>query len=150
MSVAILFIIPTNKSKLRGTQFYPINQVLFWTTTNTVILLTWIGARPVEDPYILKGQILTTIYFVYYIVNPIIHVYCSLIVINFNTRNISSFTHWWHNWHLRMCTVSLTTGKQYLFAHAKIKRRILNLTESSAPLQDIDRKDTTLLLWELA
>ena len=53
MSIAILFIIPTNKSKFRGTQFYPINQVLFWTITNTVILLTWIGARPVEDPYIL-------------------------------------------------------------------------------------------------
>ena len=72
ISIALLFIIPTNKSKFRGTQFYPINQVLFWTITNTVILLTWIGARPVEDPYILKGQILTTLYFIYYIVNPII------------------------------------------------------------------------------
>ena len=29
ISTAILFIIPTNKSKFRGTQFYPINQVLF-------------------------------------------------------------------------------------------------------------------------
>jgi len=29
ISIAILFIIPTNKSKFRGTQFYPINQVLF-------------------------------------------------------------------------------------------------------------------------
>jgi ubiquinol-cytochrome c reductase cytochrome b subunit len=29
MLIAILFIIPTNKSKSRGTQFYPINQVLF-------------------------------------------------------------------------------------------------------------------------
>lgn len=72
LSIAILFIIPTNKSKFRGRQFYPINQVLFWTITNTVILLTWIGARPVEDPYILTGQILTTLYFLYYILNPII------------------------------------------------------------------------------
>ena len=71
MSIAILFIIPTHKSKFRGTQFYPINQVLFWIITNTVILLTWIGARPVEDPYVLTGQILTTLYFLYYIVNPI-------------------------------------------------------------------------------
>jgi len=39
--------------------------------TNTVILLTRIGARPVEDQYILTGQILTTIYFVYYIAKPI-------------------------------------------------------------------------------
>jgi len=28
-SIAILFIIPTNKSKFRGPQFHPINQVLF-------------------------------------------------------------------------------------------------------------------------
>jgi len=72
ISIAILFIIPTYKSKFRGTQFYPINQILFWTITNTVILLTWIGARPVEDPYILTGQILTTIYFAYYVISPII------------------------------------------------------------------------------
>nr|YP_001256924.1 cytochrome b [Reticulitermes virginicus]ABN10481.1 cytochrome b [Reticulitermes virginicus] len=70
MSIAILFIMPVYKSKFRGTQFYPINQTLFWTMTNTVILLTWIGARPVEEPYILTGQILTVLYFQYFISNP--------------------------------------------------------------------------------
>nr|URH16967.1 cytochrome b [Verrucositermes tuberosus] len=70
MSIAILFMMPMNKSKFRGTQFYPVNQVLFWIMTNTVILLTWIGARPVEDPYILTGQILTTAYFMYYLMSP--------------------------------------------------------------------------------
>nr|QXT44399.1 cytochrome b [Astalotermes cf. brevior CMRT056] len=70
LSIAILFIMPTYKSKFRGTQFYPINQVMFWIMTNTVILLTWIGARPVEEPYILTGQILTTLYFLYYMMSP--------------------------------------------------------------------------------
>nr|QXT44334.1 cytochrome b [Hoplognathotermes subterraneus] len=70
MSIAILFIMPMMKSKFRGMQFYPINQMLFWIMTNTVILLTWIGARPVEDPYILTGQILTTMYFMYYLMQP--------------------------------------------------------------------------------
>nr|QXT44529.1 cytochrome b [Aparatermes sp. G16-044]QXT44594.1 cytochrome b [Aparatermes sp. G16-173] len=70
MSIAILFIMPTYKSKFRGTQFYPINQVQFWIMTNTVILLTWIGARPVEEPYILTGQVLTAIYFLYYVMSP--------------------------------------------------------------------------------
>nr|WHM51873.1 cytochrome b [Heterotermes convexinotatus] len=70
MSIAILFIMPTIKSKFRGSQFYPVNQVMFWTMANTVILLTWIGARPVEDPYILTGQILTVLYFMYYVMNP--------------------------------------------------------------------------------
>nr|URH16941.1 cytochrome b [Nasutitermes pinocchio] len=70
MSMAILFIMPTYKSKFRGTQFYPANQILFWTMANTMILLTWIGARPVEDPYVLMGQILTTVYFAYYAMSP--------------------------------------------------------------------------------
>nr|UQJ73692.1 cytochrome b [Potthastia sp. 1XL] len=72
-SIAILFILPfTNNSKFRGIQFYPINQFLFWSMFIIVILLTWIGARPVEDPYILTGQILTVIYFSYFIIDPII------------------------------------------------------------------------------
>nr|AMP43831.1 cytochrome b [Xylomya moiwana] len=73
LSIAILMILPFyHLSKFRGIQFYPINQVLFWIMTTTVILLTWIGARPVEEPYIMTGQILTMIYFTYYLINPIV------------------------------------------------------------------------------
>ncbi len=73
LSIAILIIIPFyNIRKFRGIQFYPINQFIFWSITVIVLLLTWIGARPVEDPYIITGQILTVIYFLYYIINPII------------------------------------------------------------------------------
>nr|URX53731.1 cytochrome b [Postelectrotermes sp. 2 AB-2022a] len=72
MSIAILFFLPASKSKFSGMQFYPLNQMMFWTMTNTVILLTWIGARPVEDPYILMGQILTVIYFAYYVSSPLV------------------------------------------------------------------------------
>lgn len=73
LSIAILFILPfTNISKFRGIQYYLINQVLFWYIVIIVILLTWIGARPVEDPYILTGQILTVLYFSYFILNPLI------------------------------------------------------------------------------
>nr|URX54472.1 cytochrome b [Glyptotermes sp. 17 AB-2022a] len=71
MSIAILFIMPIYKSSFSGTQFYPSNQIMFWTMANTVILLTWIGARPVEDPYILTGQVLTVLYFTYYLVSPL-------------------------------------------------------------------------------
>nr|YP_010713866.1 cytochrome b [Atyopsis gabonensis]WDD39086.1 cytochrome b [Atyopsis gabonensis] len=72
MSVAILFILPfTHKAKFRSLAFYPLNQFMFWTLVSIVVLLTWIGARPVEDPYILTGQILTVLYFAYYIINPV-------------------------------------------------------------------------------
>lgn len=73
LSIAILFILPfTNIRKFRGIQYYLFNQILFWYIVIIVILLTWIGARPVEDPYILTGQILTVLYFSYFILNPII------------------------------------------------------------------------------
>nr|QSD57216.1 cytochrome b [Tachypleus gigas] len=70
-SILILFIIPmTNKSKFRSLQFYPINQLMFWIFLSVFILLTWIGARPVEEPYEDIGQILTFLYFLYFILNP--------------------------------------------------------------------------------
>nr|APX39389.1 cytochrome b [Longitarsus luridus] len=74
MSIAILYFLPFfNKKKFLSSQFYPINKMMFWKLLTIIILLTWIGARPVEDPYILTGQILTILYFLYYLVNPITH-----------------------------------------------------------------------------
>nr|YP_010439958.1 cytochrome b [Pseudoechthistatus hei]UTD45004.1 cytochrome b [Pseudoechthistatus hei] len=73
MSIAILYTLPfTNNKKMLSTQFYPINKLLFWSLFTIIILLTWIGARPVEDPYIIVGQILTVLYFLYYLINPLI------------------------------------------------------------------------------
>nr|QKY63843.1 cytochrome b [Meccus pallidipennis] len=72
-SIAIILILPiTNKSKFQGLSFYPVSQVLFWTLATILILLTWIGARPAEEPYILTGQILTILYFSYFIINPLL------------------------------------------------------------------------------
>nr|YP_009122435.1 cytochrome b [Pieris canidia]AJH66208.1 cytochrome b [Pieris canidia]UBD06918.1 cytochrome b [Pieris canidia] len=74
MSILIIAILPfTFNKKIQGIQFYPLNQIIFWSMITTIILLTWIGARPVETPYILTGQILTIIYFSYYIINPIMN-----------------------------------------------------------------------------
>nr|YP_010249658.1 cytochrome b [Nothochrysa sinica]QTT60776.1 cytochrome b [Nothochrysa sinica] len=74
LSIAILMIMPFYfLSNFQGLQFYPINQILFWSMVSIVILLTWIGARPVEDPFILIGQILTIMYFLYFLINPLIH-----------------------------------------------------------------------------
>nr|AYR05328.1 cytochrome b [Coleoptera sp. ACP-2013] len=72
LSIAILYIMPfTNKKKFQSTQFYPLNKFLFWTFFTITCLLTWIGARPVEPPFILTGQILTILYFSFFIINPI-------------------------------------------------------------------------------
>nr|YP_010564475.1 cytochrome b [Pisidia serratifrons]UZA47091.1 cytochrome b [Pisidia serratifrons] len=73
LSVAILAILPfTHKSNFQSLSFYPLNQILFWSFISITFLLTWIGARPVEDPYVLTGQILTVTYFMYFILSPMI------------------------------------------------------------------------------
>nr|UYX62326.1 cytochrome b [Orthopygia glaucinalis] len=74
LSILILIILPmTFNKKIQGIQFYPINQIMFWSLITIIILLTWIGARPVETPFILTGQILTILYFSYFILNPILN-----------------------------------------------------------------------------
>nr|YP_011017070.1 cytochrome b [Saldoida armata]WQB61748.1 cytochrome b [Saldoida armata] len=73
MSILIISLIPiTNQSKFMGNSFYPINQMMFWSLMAVMILLTWIGARPAEEPFILTGQVLTLIYFSYFMANPIV------------------------------------------------------------------------------
>jgi ubiquinol-cytochrome c reductase cytochrome b subunit len=36
-----------------------------------ILALTWIGACPVEAPYVLTGQIFTALYFLFYLLTPI-------------------------------------------------------------------------------
>nr|ALO76646.1 cytochrome b [Nigidius sp. NIG01] len=81
MSIAILFFMPfINNKSFSSNQFYPINKILFWSFVGTIILLTWIGARPVESPYILTGQILTIIYFLYFALNSLTHIFWDKII----------------------------------------------------------------------
>jgi len=71
-ALLILFTLPITKlNKKRGLSFYPINQLLFWVLVSSWLILTWIGGRPVEDPFILIGQTFTIIYFAFYLLNPI-------------------------------------------------------------------------------
>ena len=51
----------------QGFTFYKINKIYYWIFINRFLLLTWIGARPVEEPYVMIGQILTLFYFFYFL-----------------------------------------------------------------------------------
>nr|YP_010990563.1 cytochrome b [Aplos simplex]WOW98877.1 cytochrome b [Aplos simplex] len=73
LSIMILLILPFSmKNKFQSNLFYPMNKMMLWTLVNTFILLTWIGARPVEEPYILTGQILTILYFTMFLSMPML------------------------------------------------------------------------------
>nr|UCC46050.1 cytochrome b [Microdeuterus sp. HEM078] len=71
MSIVIIVLPMINNNKFMGLKFYPLNKIMFWMFTTTIILLTWIGARPAEEPFIFTGQMLTIMYFTYFMMNPL-------------------------------------------------------------------------------
>ena len=72
-SVLILLVLPLLPiPKTPSIVWHPLIKLLFWRITRVVILLTWIGARPVEEPYVLIGQGFTVIYFSYFMTSPFI------------------------------------------------------------------------------
>lgn len=73
ISIIILLTLPLTVSRsLKSTQFFPLQQYLFWLFVSNFFLLTWIGARPVEDPFIILSQILTLTYFSFFLINPLL------------------------------------------------------------------------------
>nr|ARH55241.1 cytochrome b [Trigonopterus sp. 1 AH-2016] len=74
LSIAILYILPLwPKKKFSSTSFYPLNKILFWSFFSVFMMLTWIGARPVEEPFIFTGQIISIMYFSFFLLNPILY-----------------------------------------------------------------------------
>lgn len=74
LSVLILYLLPfLNNKKFLSYQFYPFNQIILWVFFSNIFLLTWIGAQPVENPYLLIGQFSTFIYFTYFLIEFIVY-----------------------------------------------------------------------------
>nr|AIG52850.1 cytochrome b [Ctenotus piankai]AIG52851.1 cytochrome b [Ctenotus piankai]AIG52865.1 cytochrome b [Ctenotus duricola]AIG52869.1 cytochrome b [Ctenotus duricola]AIG52928.1 cytochrome b [Ctenotus piankai] len=68
-SILILMLVPLlHTSKQRGNAFRPFSQALFWALVSNIIILTWIGGQPVEDPFIIIGQIASTTYFIIFLI----------------------------------------------------------------------------------
>nr|YP_010390245.1 cytochrome b [Virpazaria ripkeni]UPV69725.1 cytochrome b [Virpazaria ripkeni]UPV69738.1 cytochrome b [Virpazaria ripkeni] len=67
MSIIILYFLPfAHNHKLIPSSYNFFYQVMFWILVTTFILLTWLGACPIEDPYPLLAKPLTFIYFMIY------------------------------------------------------------------------------------
>nr|YP_006303274.1 cytochrome b [Cuora picturata]AEB55001.1 cytochrome b [Cuora picturata]AEV21851.1 cytochrome b [Cuora bourreti] len=63
-SILVLFMMPTlHTSKQRTASFRPLTQTLFWCLAADLLVLTWIGGQPVEDPFITIGQVASILYF---------------------------------------------------------------------------------------
>nr|AAX14568.1 cytochrome b [Sandelia capensis] len=68
-SILVLMLVPIlHTSKQRALTFRPISQLLFWILIADVAILTWIGGMPVEDPYIMIGQVASVLYFTLFLI----------------------------------------------------------------------------------
>nr|ADN12041.1 cytochrome b [Chelodina oblonga] len=64
LSILILLLMPTlHLSKQRTAAFRPLTQTMLWLLATDLLILTWIGSQPVEDPFITIGQIASSLYF---------------------------------------------------------------------------------------
>nr|AAP20662.1 cytochrome b [Palea steindachneri] len=64
LSILVLFILPLlHTSKQRTLTYRPITQTLFWLFVANLMVLTWIGGQPVENPFISIGQTASIFYF---------------------------------------------------------------------------------------
>lgn len=80
-AIIVLIVCPFwRASKFRSLVFYPANKFYFWTLVITFFLLTFVGAKPVEEPYILLGQILRVYYFRYFLLAPYVTLSWDLIL----------------------------------------------------------------------
>nr|YP_010338887.1 apocytochrome b [Bangia atropurpurea]UNJ18854.1 apocytochrome b [Bangia atropurpurea] len=67
-AIVVLALLPwIHSTEIRSSRFRPIYRVLYWNMVACCLILGWIGGMPVEDPYIIIGQIASTYYFVYFL-----------------------------------------------------------------------------------
>lgn len=69
LAIMILVTLPwIHSTEIRSSRFRPMYKSSFWTLISCCLILGWIGGMPVEDPYILIGQIASLYYFFYFII----------------------------------------------------------------------------------
>nr|ARU07654.1 cytochrome b [Gracilaria tenuistipitata] len=68
-SILVLALLPwIHSTEIRSSRFRPIYRFLYWTMMSCCLILGWIGGMPVEEPFVLIGQIASIYYFLYFLI----------------------------------------------------------------------------------
>jgi len=68
-SILILFLLPSlGGFKYKSIKFVLVAQFVFWLFVSNVLILGWLGANVVEEPYVIISQFSTFFYFSHYLV----------------------------------------------------------------------------------
>nr|QKK69309.1 cytochrome b [Anterhynchium abdominale] len=74
LSILILLILPQmNKNYTKSPKFNPLNQILFWIFISSFFMLTWLGGKEIEYPFVQLSQIYTLIYFSFFLLNSMVN-----------------------------------------------------------------------------
>jgi ubiquinol-cytochrome c reductase cytochrome b subunit len=66
--VCLLALPFINTSPIRSSSFRPIQKKYFWILVVDCLVLGWIGQKPVEDPYVIIGQLASLYFFFYFLI----------------------------------------------------------------------------------
>lgn len=66
--VCLLALPWLHDSPIRGATFRPLYRMSFWLLVAIVFVLGWIGAEPVEEPFLTIGQVASFSFFVYFLI----------------------------------------------------------------------------------
>lgn len=68
-AILIFLLLPfVGQFKIKSPKFNPVHQFFFWVFVSNAILLLWLGAQLVEEPYVTIGQLATAFYFGYFLI----------------------------------------------------------------------------------
>jgi quinol-cytochrome oxidoreductase complex cytochrome b subunit len=86
-SIVVLALLPfVVTQNVRSNEFKPFQKIGFWFILSIYLLLGWIGGMPIETPYYQVGQIVTLLYFFFFLIFLPFISKLEALLLGFNTK----------------------------------------------------------------
>nr|UAD89500.1 apocytochrome b [Gracilaria changii] len=68
-AILVLALLPwIHSTEIRSSRFRPVYRFLYWIMLGCCMILGWIGGMPVEEPFVLIGQVASIYYFTHFLI----------------------------------------------------------------------------------